>query len=232
MDVKPFNITKPHLYRTAGRAAIASGMAGVIAIAFLITYLVVRDENIYKAIALMRFHDLALTIQMLLLIPVAIGLYKLSQQMPKGISNGMLNAGIGMLLFTAVLLLLGIFKVVSDVLYTAPQGFFGVWLIFVNWRLKRMLPIWLRLFGMVVGLGLALVGVFCIGYALFVDVIILRIPAATVEEVQKVPDTPANQILHQINWVGAPMGVLTLPFWALLLGLRWTKRISRDNMKF
>jgi hypothetical protein len=62
--------------------------------------------------------------------------------------------------------------------------------------MKEILPTWLRWFGTVVGLGLAIVGTFSIGYSLFVSTLILKIPAATVEELQKIPfDTPANQIL-------------------------------------
>jgi hypothetical protein len=129
------------------------------------------------------------------------------------------NIAIGALIFTALLLLLGIFKIVSDVVYTLAQGVFGVWLIVANWKLKGIFPSWLRWFGMIVALGLAIVGTFCIGYAIFVDIIILRIPAATIEEVQKIPfDTPANQILHWFIYIGSPMGILTLPFWTLLAG--------------
>lgn len=73
---------------------------------------------------------------------------------------------------------------------------------------------------MIVGLGLALVGTFSISYAIFVSTIILRVPAASVEELGKIPFTLANQILHQILWIGSLIGVYTLPSWTLLTGRR------------
>ena len=70
----------------------------------------------------------------------------------------------------------------------------------------------------IVGLGLALFGTFTIGFAIFVSTIILHVPAASVEELVKIPFTPANEILHRFLWIGSPMGVYTLPFWTLLAG--------------
>ncbi|WP_426671508.1 hypothetical protein ACPPVU_09745 [Mucilaginibacter sp. McL0603] len=211
-------------FSTTGRAAIVSGITGIIAIGFLITFLATRDKDLLSSIIRLRIHDAGVIIQFILLIPVISGLYKLLQENPNYMSRLTLKVGVWALSFTALLLFLGIIKVVSDGLYTVSQGIFGVWLIVANWKLKGIFPGWLRWFGMVVGLGLALVGTFCIGYAIFVSTLILKIPAATIEEIQKIPfDTPANQILHKIIWIGSPMGVLTLPFWTLLLGLRLLK---------
>jgi hypothetical protein len=61
-----------------------------------------------------------------------------------------------------------------------------------------------------------------------VDTLILQIPAASDEVVAKIPISPANMILHQLLWVGSPMGVLTLPFWTMLLGRQLLRKGSRD----
>lgn len=88
-----------------------------------------------------------------------------------------------------------------------------------------VVPQWLRWFGIMVGFGLALVGIFPLGYAIFVDNIILHIPVPSDEVIQKIPvDTPANVFLHQIIWIGSFMGVLTLPIWTILIGVRLLRK--------
>jgi hypothetical protein len=136
-------------------------------------------------------------------------------------SAAMLNTGIAALLFTCLLLFIIFPKVVADPLYMFPQGIFGVWLIFVCSRMMSKFSRGLRWFGIVVGFGLALVGLFPLGYAIFVDTIILQIPAASDAAVEKIPsNTPANITLHYILFTGTFMGIVTLPVWTILLGRR------------
>jgi hypothetical protein len=191
-----------------------------MAYGFLIAYLAVRNKNLQAGIFLVRFHDVGVILQFLLMIPVAFGLHKLSHQRSPGMSRATLTTGIVALSFTVLFLLLIFPKVLADVLYMFPQGVFGVWLMVVCWRMTNILSGGLRWFGIVVGLGLALVGAFPLGYAIFVDTIVLRIPAASDAAQANIPMTPANIILHQTLWIGSFMGVLTLPFWTLLLGRR------------
>lgn len=212
---------KKSYYRSAAYAAIASGIIGIVAYGFLIGYLAVRNQNYQTGIFIVRFHDAGVILQMLLLIPVAFALFKLSQRSHRGITRTTLNIGIGALVFTALFLLLGFPKIIADVLYMFPQGVFGVWLMIVCWRMKGIISQGLMWFGIIVGLGLALVGIFPLGYALFVDKMILQIPAASDQAVAKIPtDAIANIILHKIIWIGSFMGVLTLPFWTILIGKR------------
>lgn len=212
-------------YRTAGRAAIISGAIGIVAYGSLIGYLINRNQIPSLGNLMIRAHDVGVILQFLLLIPVASGVYKLSQTQSQGVSRVMLDIGIGAISFTVLFLLLGSLKVIADVLYMFPQGVFGVWVMLVCWRMTGIISLSLRWFGIVVGLGLALVGIFPLGYGVFVDPIILQIPAASDEAVQKIPfDTAANQILHQILWVGSFMGVATLPVWTLLLGRRLLRK--------
>ena len=106
-----------------------------------------------------------------------------------------------------------------------PQGVFGIWIIIACWRIQRIIPQWLKWFGIIVGLGLTLVGIFPVGYAVFVDHVIFQIPAPSEEVMAKIPaETFANSLLHQFLYIGSFMGVLTLPIWTILIGVRLLRK--------
>lgn len=214
----------------AARAAFASGVFGLVAVGFLIASLALRATNFEQGMLMSRIHNAATIVQVLFMMPVVAALHKLSQQPVQRASPRIQGLGIGALSFTALFLLLGMTRVIADVLYMFPQGVFGVWLMIFCWQARGILAPFLRWFGMVVGLGLALVGTFPLEYAIFVDTIMLAIPAASDAEVQKIPINEANRIIHQILWIGAPLGVLTLPFWTLLLGRRLLRRGANELM--
>jgi hypothetical protein len=205
--------------------AIVSGTIGVAAAGFLIAYVVLRPTNPDQGMFMGRLHDAGVSIQMLLMIPAVVALYQRSNQLAQGMSKTRLIIGIGSLAFTALFLWLGIAKVMADVLYMFPQGIFGAWLVVFGLRSKGVLSDSLNWFGILVGFGLALVGLFPLEYALFIDTIILTIPAADPQTIEKIPIDDTNLIVHQLLYIGSPMGVLTLPFWTLLLG-RWLHRAS------
>jgi hypothetical protein len=219
MQTKTLNTMKSP-FRTAGRAAIASGTIGIFAIASLIGYLMLRSSNMGASILMNRFHDVGVGIQFLLLIPVAVVLQKMSQRRVSCITLTSLTTGIIAICFVVLFLLLILPKIVSDILYMLPQGIFGVWLIFISLRMKGILSKGLSWFGMVVGLGLTLVGIFFAGYTIFVSTIPLRIPAASIEEASKIPITSANNFLHYFLDIGSLLGVLTLPFWTILISVK------------
>ncbi|QHW00144.1 hypothetical protein [Spirosoma endbachense] len=210
-------------YRTVSWIAIASGAIGVVATGFLIAYLVLRSTNPDQGVLMGRLHDVGVSIQTLLMIPVVIALHKRSNQLDLVMSKTRLIIGIGSLTCSAFFLLLGLTQVIADVLYMFPQGIFGAWLVVFCLRNKGVLSVGLSWFGILVGFGLAFVGLFPLEYALFVDPIILKIPAADPETIEKIPIDATNRIVHQVLFIGSPMGVLTLPFWTLLLG-RWLHR--------
>lgn len=217
------------LYRTAGWTAIASGIIGIITFSALITAVNVRNSQGMEGAAFMLFrtHDVGGIIQFLLIIPLAFALYKLSQQRPPEISRTMYNVGVTVLSFTVLLLLLILPKIVADPLYMFPQGVFGVWLVFVCRRMKNVLSRGLSWFGIIVGFGLALVGLFPLGYAIFIDTVVLQIPAAPEAVIEKIPtNTPANNILHYILFTGTFMGIITLPVLTILLGRRMLQEKS------
>ena len=218
-------------YRSAGRSAIASGVIGILAYGFLIGYLATRNEDAQNGVVPIRVHDFCVILQFLFLIPVVFAFYKLIQEHSPNTLRAMLNVGVGTLCFTSLFLLLIFPRVLADVLYMFPQGIFGIWIMIACWRLKGLISKWLRWFGIIVGFGLTLVGTFPLGYAIFVDSIILQIPAPTDQVMQNIPtETAANILLHRVLWIGTFMGVLTLPIWTILIGVRLlrekTKQVS------
>ena len=217
-------------YRSAGRAAIASGVVGIIGQAFLITAVTTRTEvalSLNNPTYLMfKAHDVSVSIQFIFIIPVAFALYRLSQLQPPGISKLTLRIGVGAAFFTALFLILGVFLIVSDGLYSVPQGIFGVWMIVVCQRMQKVLSKGLSWFGRIVGLGLVITGMFFPLYAIFVSSTVLQIPAVDPADPANYPDrvTWINQNLHYLLDAGSIMGVLTLPLWTILIGRKLLRK--------
>jgi hypothetical protein len=209
-------------YRTAGRAAIISGILGLMAYGFLLTAVLSRDSWVVSgfAFAMFKAHDVGVILQFLFMVPVIYGLQKLSQKHSAGMSQTTLRVGIGALLFTVLFLFLGLIKIFSDGHYSVPLGVFGAWMIAVNWRLHGVIPVVLRWFGMIVGLGLVAFGSFFPAFAIFVDDVILRIPAVDLSTYPEPPMNFANMVLHKLIWVGGVMGVAPFPVWTLWVGRR------------
>lgn len=217
-------------YRSAGRSAIASGVIGILGYGFLIGYLAIRNQDTQNGVVPIRVHDSCVILQFLFLIPIVFAFYKLIQEHSPNTLRAMLYVGVGALCLTSLFLLLIFPKVLPDVLYMFPQGIFGVWIMVACWRMKTLIPQWLRWFGIIVGFGLTLVGTFPLGYAIFVDNVILQIPAPTDEVMQNIPtETAANILLHQILWIGTFMGVLTLPIWTILVGVRLLREKTKQS---
>ena len=207
-------------YRTAGWAAIASGTLGILAHAALLAAVFSRTswEVSGQVLHLFSLHNGIAILQFLLMIAAVISLYRLSNNESTGMSQATLITGVLTLSITALFLLFIFPKVMSDSYYMIPQAMFGIWLVIVNWQLSGILPRGLRWFGMIVGVGLLLVGLSVIGYAIFVDSIGLHIPAVDQNKTEDPGATTANIIVHNILFIGSFMGVLTLPFWTILLG--------------
>ena len=217
-------------YRSAWRAAIASGAIGILGYAILNIAVTTRTDNALApnspTYIMFKAHDVLVILQFILLIPVAFALYRLSQLQLSGISKLTLRIGVGAAFFTALFLLLGMFLIVSDGLYTVPQGLFGVWIILVTQNMKNVLSKGLRWFGTIVGLGLIITGMFFPLYAIFVSTNILKIPAVDPADPTNFPDhfTWINQHLHYLLYVGSIMGILTLPVWTILIGRKLLRK--------
>jgi hypothetical protein len=209
-------------YRTAGWAAIASGTIGILAFASLIIAVLTRTtyEVTDQILLLFNLFHVAVILQFLLMIPLIFSLQKLSRNSAQVMSRATLVTGVITLSCTVLFLLLIFPKVMIDEYYMIPQAAFGVWLVVVNWQLAGILSRGIRWFGMVVGVGLLLVGIYIIGFSMFVDPAGLKIPAPDPNDLKDPGATPANIIVHYILDVGTFMGVLTLPFWAIILGIK------------
>lgn len=219
--MKPQDLTSSGLsYHTAGWAAIASGTIGILAFSSLIIAVLTRTtfELTKQILLLFSVFHIAIILQFLLMIPLVFSLQKLSRNSAQVMSKAILVTGIITLSCTALFLFLIFPKVMMDEYYMIPQAAFGVWLVVVNWKLAGILSRGIRWFGMIVGVGLLLVGIYEIGFSIFVNPVGLKIPATDLNDIKDPGATPANIIVHYILDVGTFMGVLTLPFWAIILG--------------
>ncbi|MEP6750178.1 MAG: hypothetical protein ABJB86_20735 [Bacteroidota bacterium] len=218
-------------FRKAGWAAIASAAIGILSFVALITGVSTRNSLIIsrQGISLFRVHDAGVILQLLLFLPAVFALYDLLKQKSPGVSKSIRNTGVAAITCTVLFLLMIFPNILADILYMFPQGIFGFWLIIINCKLKGMLPAGLRWFGVIVGTGLVMVGIFPPAYAIFVDAILIYIPAAPPGVIENIPvNTPANIFLHQTLWIGSLMGVLTLPAWTILLGVNLLRKAQTD----
>ena len=216
-------------YRTSGWAAIASGTIGILAFSSLIIAVLTRTtfELTRQILLLFNVFHVAVILQFLLMIPMVFSLQKLSRNRARVMSRVTLVTGVITLSCTALFLFLIFPKVMMDEYYMIPQAAFGVWLVVVNWQLVGVLSRGIRWFGMVVGVGLLLVGIYELGFSIFVDPVGLKIPATDLNDIKDPGATPANIIVHYILDVGTFMGVLTLPFWAIILG----RKLVRERIE-
>ena len=227
MILPTFATTTPS-HRSAGWAAIASGVIGLAAYGCLLSAVLTRDSWFLSRYVYLMFkaNQVGFILQLLLLIPAAAGLQKLSQQKSPGINRATLNVGIGALALAVVSLLLGIVSILPEGYFFTTLGMVGVWLIVVNWRLSRGNIRRIRWFGMTVGVGVLIFGSYAPIYAIFVDLVIFRIPAVDLATYPEPPMNFANTILHHyVIWIGSIMGLLPLPIWTLLVG----RRLLRDG---
>jgi hypothetical protein len=211
--------------RLAGRLAIVSGVAGMAAFACLIAFLVMRpSEGGQAAHMLLRNHDAGVILQSLCLIPFALALDAIARQHSPGASRVMVAAAVTFLSLVVVLMLLSFVEVVADVLYMIPQGAVGGWLIAVCWHNANGLPRGLRRLGIVAGVGLILISIFTIGYALYVDPAILHGPISDDDPTPPGTDR-ANGIVHIVLAIGTLVGCSMYPLWTALAG-RWLLQVK------
>ena len=219
-------------YRSTGQIAIASGLIGIFAFGFLLAAVTTRttmavSSSIYF---MFRAHDVFFIIQMILLIPVAFGLYNITNQQSVGIGRTTLILGVVALSITIIILLLVFPKVLPDDYYPVPVGIFGIWLITVCWNMRKILKPALRWFGIIVGFGLTLFGIYPIGYFFLVDPRIFHIPPVDPASLPDPSLSVANTILHLMILVGSFIGVLPLPFWTILIGRRFLQERTNKHI--
>jgi hypothetical protein len=210
-------------YRSTGRMAIASGIFGLLAFCFL-TWGLVPHWRLAPGDEFPRFraHDAGVILQFLLIIPVVFKLSELSHKDLHEKNQKTLILGIGALALTVFLVAMIFSKlnITADVLYMIPQGMFGAWLVIVNRRTPEILPVGLRRLGIVAGIGLLIVGLFPILFAVLVDVMILH---GEPSEPYSPPPTTANLVIHLMLIFGTLLGVTTYPIWSILVGRKFLR---------
>ena len=205
--------------RLPGRLAIISGVFGIAAFACLVVFLVMRPSDPQTSHILLRSHDAGVIVQSLCLMPFALALGAIARQQSHETGRVMGIAAVTSLTLVVILMVLSFVNIVADVLYMIPQGAVGGWLIAVCRQHANGLPKGLRILGIVAGVGLLLISVFPIGYALFVDPAILYGPIS--DHVPAPPGTrKANGIIHLVLAIGTLIGCSMYPLWSALAG-RW-----------
>lgn len=209
-------------YRSAGRAAITSGVIGLVAYGFLWAFLVTMvsggDEKTCRP--LITTHDVGVLLQSLFLIPLVLTFGAIVGQRSPAARRSIVALGIAALSLTIVSLRLIIANVLAGPFFMLWQGLLGIWLIVVNRLVSGAFSRGLSWFGTVIGVGLMIAAVFPVGNFLFVDPTLGPLPfnsefSAGTER--------ANEILHNILAIGGFLGVAPLPIWTALVGRKLLK---------
>jgi hypothetical protein len=127
-----------------------------------------------------------------------------------------------------LVLLLRFANVTSDMLYMLPQGLVGVWLVVVNWRPAAPLSKGLARAGKIAGLGLSVIGVGFLIYAVLVAPIVFERPLTNAEADAQTWTLP-NVIAHVCLALGMLIGRAVYPVWTLLLGRRLLRQSFGDD---
>jgi len=209
-------------YRSAGRAAIMSGMIGLVAYGFLWAFLVPTisggDEQACRP--LITTHDVGVLLQSLFLIPLVLTFGDIVGQRSPSARRSTVAVGIAALALTILSLLLIIANLLAGPFFMLWQGVLGIWLIAVNRLVSDTFSRGLRWFGTVVGVGLMIAAVFPVGNFLFVDPTFGPLPF---NSEPPAGTERANEILHNILTIGGFLGVAPLPIWTALVGRRLLK---------
>lgn len=200
------------IHRTAGWAAVAAGLCGLGAFAFIIAALFIRSDARHMGALMFRGHDTMSLIQTFCMFAVVAALCSLANRPIPKLASRVAN---GTLAVLAIALLLTLAHVLNDMLYMVPQGIFGAWMIWIGCHLSGVVPRDIKWLGIVAGVGLILVGVFPLAFGLFVDPIVFRGPMP--ENYQDV-NSLANLVTHIILGLGTLIGATLYPIWCLAVG--------------
>jgi len=216
--------------RMAGKLAISSGIAGLVAFSFLIAALVGRealaDEQAWRAgvieagfwDALFRLHDAAAIAQAVLMIPVVRVLHSYVLR-PAGWNS--LAALLGAAVYTVLALTIAMIFVThgSDMLYMIPQAFVGAWLVALNGLQPAGVSWRVRWLGIVAGTGLVIVGLAAAGIAAALGPSVLTAVGPVPKQISAAGVTSTlNEVSHAALDIGTLLGVLTYPVWQTLTG--------------
>jgi hypothetical protein len=207
-------------HRRAAWAAIASGVVGIVALAFILAAVSERTNRLGAgrpgalSVSLQASHDVGLMLQAVLIIPAALILHAFGRRRSRALSGANVGVGVAALSLIALVELLLLINVVPtrlDTFYMPPLGVVGVWLIVANWLGVERVPRALIWLGTVAGLGLAVLGTSAF---LFLTFQALGGAAAMADS----RTVKWNRELHVGLAVGTLIGRTMFPIWAMLLG--------------
>lgn len=212
---------KSTFYRT-GRIAQLSGLVGILAVGLLIAALAAPTpaaDSMRRETSLFAWQNAAVVFQALAMVPVTLGVSQLFGKTAPMASRRLLLIGlVGQitLILAAGLLLTG---TVSDMLYMAPIGLVGLWVLLVSKSNPLTFPRGVRWLGLIAGSGLSLIGLGFILYGAFVAPAVFVRPLTSAEIDAQSLTTP-NLIAHLCMAAGTPFGRVLYPIWTLALGVR------------
>jgi hypothetical protein len=151
-------------------AAIVSGMFGIFSFACLVAYIVtpalqMQDSGVVapQGKLLLTVQFLSSMVQALLMIPVAIWLYRIGGWRWRGLGRSWMILGVVALGGVGLLRFVVLFgAAVSDILFMIPMVLVGLWLAAVNWNNPRALRGRMRILG-----GIARICLFGVGLNFF-----------------------------------------------------------------
>ena len=209
------------LQRLTPSLAIGSGILGIFSFACLIAYITTPSFQMQASGVVAPTGKLLLTTQFLssmaqalLMIPVAVWLYRVRRRRSPGLGRTGMMMGILALGGVALLRLVALVDpAVSDILFMIPMGLVGIWLAVVNWDDPQVLPRWMRILG-----GIAGICLFGVGLNFFLNgglIVFSKGPLAYGDDVN----------FHiGLGLSGLP-GFTLFPVWCILLGLRFRRSL-------
>jgi hypothetical protein len=219
-------------FQRIGRLALFSGAIGILAVGLLIAALAAptpSPASMRRETTLFAWQNAAVILQALGMIPVTLGLHHLGK-FETGVGRPV-NVALGliaqlMLIVTSALLFT---DTVSDMLYMAPVGLVGLWLLAINRRSDRLFSRGLVWTGRVAGAGLMTVGVGFVIYGVFVAPAVFIRPLSAAEiDAQSL--TLANLVAHICMAAGTLFGRIVYPAWTIFLGLRFLGNGARPTL--
>jgi hypothetical protein len=207
-----------------GRAAIIAGLLGLIGTGLLVAALFAptpATSTMRRETSLFLWQDAFVVAQALAMIPVTLGLYRLTARASGATSA--IAVGLFAQAYLVITTSLIFTNTTSDMLYMFGIGLVGVWLFLVNRRALDLGSSRVMWTGRVAATGLVLVGIgFLIYGALVAPAVFVR--PLTIAEIDAQTLTPANLISHLCLAIGTLFGRVLYPIWTLLLGRRLLAR--------
>ena len=211
--------------RRTGVLAVASGLLGLLGVGLLIGALAAptpAPDSMRRATSLFAWQNAAVVLQALMMIPVTLGLFQAGRNLNR--NGDTLTASIGLLGQITLVLAAGLLftGTVSDMLYMAPIGLVGVWLLLISRKTDETSTRAIVWTGRVAGVGLVLVGAGFVIYGAFVAPAVFMRPLSNAEIDAQSLTTP-NLIAHVCMALGTLLGRLIYPIWAIILGRRMVR---------